>query len=182
MKSIEQWVEKWVEKGTSVHSPSFKPPAPASIPAIHSLKSAESDEEAEETEETQELKDQISWEALWDRNVMVHPDPGDPATTFIEGCLTREVFQVTKEDQRRWKIDLLKCQKSNVATFRRTIMMNLISRHDLETSLDYACEQPWDCPSAPRRNPLALDQLPAIQPDLVVGFKTTTFFDSLETG
>ncbi len=49
------------------------------------------------------------------------------------------------EDEQRWATDLAKCEISDEAIFQRTIMMELIDRHQLSDILDYTCESPWTC-------------------------------------
>ncbi|KAI9882036.1 MAG: hypothetical protein M1823_006228, partial [Watsoniomyces obsoletus] len=157
------------------------PPSDSSFPWSSTM--PEPDGQAscgDQTKQTKKPKNRVSTMALKDRNVSIRAGPNDPMKTKIEAILKGGVLDITKEDQRRWEIDLHKSEKSNEYTFQHTIMTDLIGRHDLEASLDYACEVQWGSPPAPRNNDDGPNRLPAIQPDLVVGFKTDLFFDDVE--
>ena len=72
----------------------------------------------------------------------------------------------------RWQRDMSKCKLSHEAIFQRTIMMEIIDRHELNEKLDFICEAVWTADRMPGRNDLA--KLAAPKPDLAVAFKTTS--------
>ncbi len=77
------------------------------------------------------------------------------------------------EDESYWDMDMSKCKKSDEAIFQRTIMMHLISRHQLGDTLDYTCESKWDCVPMPQRGAELARRMPMPKPDLAVAFKAS---------
>ena len=74
--------------------------------------------------------------------------------------------------ERRWQHDMSKSAGSHEAIFQRTIMMEIIERHELNEKLDFMCEIPWGSSRMPRRDQGI--QLSQPKPDLTIAFKTTS--------
>lgn len=103
----------------------------------------------------------------------VNPDPSkDGNITWIMNNILNNLDESCGEDEERnWKKDLNKSQVSDEAIFQRTIMMDLINRHQLTDTLEYTCESPWKCPSSiPHRDPELAKRMPMPKPDLTVAF------------
>jgi hypothetical protein len=70
----------------------------------------------------------------------------------------RETKNRAKEEEKYWKADLEKCEGADEATFRRTIMIDIIDRHKLDHKLDWVCESPQTCTCMPQKMSGALSQ------------------------
>ena len=110
---------------------------------------------------------------LTDRNVKLdRVDEEDPQWITI-AMLSEPSATCSIEDEERWDRDFAKCQISDEAIFQRTIMMELIGRHQLADTLDYTCESSWTCASTmPQRKSDFGHLMPKPRPDLAVAFKT----------
>jgi hypothetical protein len=74
------------------------------------------------------------------------------------------------EEERNWEADMSKCLMDDEAIFQRTIMIDLISRHQLANTLDWTCESQWCCPSMPQKGELG-NRVSKPKPDLAVAFQ-----------
>lgn len=125
-----------------------------------------------------------SYLALCQRNINFKPCVDDKIKSIKRMILADHHLKPTDEEEKNWKADLLKCESSDEALFQRTIMMDLIDRHNLENPLDYVCESAWQCARMPRKDqgPVEITQP---KPDLAVAFKTTSLvpvFEVLDLG
>lgn len=112
---------------------------------------------------------------LRSRNVVFdRTDEEDPQWINI-AMLPNPSATCSAEDEERWDSDFAKCLVSEEAIFQRTIMMELIDRHQLAHTLDYTCESPWTCASTmPQREGAIAHMMPKPRPDLAVAFKSTS--------
>jgi hypothetical protein len=53
------------------------------------------------------------------------------------------------EDEHNLRLDLLECENSDEPVFQRTVMIDLIDRHQIADTLDYTCESQWQCERMP---------------------------------
>lgn len=113
-------------------------------------------------------------DALLERNIMTDASSDPRISDFIkkiEPSSSRRNAPPQKAEK-NWRADLLKCEQSNEAIFQRTVMMELINRHELGSVLDFVCEEPWTAAQIPTRNPVI--QICQPKPDLAVAFTMTT--------
>jgi hypothetical protein len=75
------------------------------------------------------------------------------------------------ENELTWKADMSKCVMSDEAIFQRTIMIDLISRHQLANTLNWICESQWCCPSMPQKGGDLASRISKPKPDLAVAFQ-----------
>jgi hypothetical protein len=113
-------------------------------------------------------------DALQDRNIDTERTP-DPNMSSIKELILEDsdadCTSAPAKEETNWQVDLLKCKDSNEAIFQRTIMMDLISRHELDRKLDYICEAPWTSSRMPAGTPQI--QICQPQPDLAVAFRSS---------
>ena len=114
---------------------------------------------------------------LHDRNVDFDASEDDAKLKIMEMLSTPAPFEVSEEGEINWKVDLLKCEMELEAVFQRTIMIDVISRHKLSDSLEYAYESLWTCEPMPRRNAGEF-KMAAPKPDLAVAFKSKAVMSS----
>jgi hypothetical protein len=86
------------------------------------------------------------------------------------------------EDEHKFRHDLLKCENSDEPVFQRTVMMDLIDRHQIADTLDYTCESQWQCERMPQRGGEAAKRMPKPKPDLAVAFKTDSILETYQQG
>jgi len=120
---------------------------------------------------------QLAWPSLVDWELselnahfgMVADDVGK----VFWGCsLSNPPVDATAEEKTAWEADMSKCDPSDDITFRRSIMMQIIDRHKLGDSLDYACESRWRCDRMPPTDIASHSQMFLPRPDLIVAFKS----------
>jgi hypothetical protein len=114
---------------------------------------------------------------LAERNVEFDPVVDDDKEWLdLENIILAKPSEIcTAQDERNWKVDLMKCKVSDEAILQRTIMMDLINRHHLEDTLDYTCESQWSSPSTiPQRDSALASRMPKPKPDLAIAFKGTS--------
>jgi hypothetical protein len=87
---------------------------------------------------------------------------------------------VNAEEERNWNKDMSKCRVSDEPIFQRTVMMELINRHELAATLDYTCESRWTCERLPHRGSDFALRMPMPRPDLAVAFKATSILDEFQ--
>jgi hypothetical protein len=97
----------------------------------------------------------------------------DEDRKWIESTmLSKSRKSCSVREEQNWRTDLSKSAISDEAIFQRTIMMDLINRHQLADTLDYTCESRWTCPSSmPHKNPELAKKMPKPKPDLAVAFQ-----------
>lgn len=106
------------------------------------------------------------------RNVDFDSVVDDDREWIKDKILPKSDESCSPEEEKNWGNDLAKCQISDEAIFQRTIMMDLINRHQLAGTLDYTCESQWTCPSSmPEMNTELASRMPKPKPDLAVAFK-----------
>lgn len=117
-------------------------------------------------------------QGLRDRNVVFKEsvDTNDSISALI---LENSISKTTEDEERNWQTDLQESQMAGEATFQRTIMMEIISRHKLGDDLKYSCESIWTCKPMPKRNSESPDRMAARKPDLAVSFRTGAVIDEL---
>lgn len=109
---------------------------------------------------------------LADRNVNFAPVEDEDKEWLESDILAMSSETCSAEEERNWKVDLLKCKVSDEAILQRTIMMDLIDRHHIEDTLDYACESQWSNTSTiPQRDSALASRMPNPKPDLAIAFK-----------
>ncbi|MCJ1393374.1 hypothetical protein MMC18_006247 [Xylographa bjoerkii] len=108
---------------------------------------------------------------LTHRGVVVSSEADDRKAWITDMVFKEHRREATEEEEKNWTTDLNKCRTSDEAVFQRTIMMDVISRYDLEHTLDYICESPWQCERMPCRNGSLASRMAKPKPDLAVAFK-----------
>ncbi len=118
---------------------------------------------------------------LSDRNVDFKRREEEDQKLIRIAVIPKSNIDCCAEDEQRWATDFAKCEISDVAIFQRTIMMELIDRHQLSDTLDYACESPWTCISTmPQRKSDFGHLMPKPKPDLAVAFKADSLLPILQ--
>lgn len=108
---------------------------------------------------------------LSDRNVNPSPSADGNMNWIMDNILGNLGESCGADEEHNWKKDLSKSQVSDEAIFQRTIMMDLINRHHLTSTLDYTCESVWKCPpTIPHRDIELAKRMPMPKPDLAVAF------------
>ncbi|KAK5215255.1 hypothetical protein LTR47_012028 [Exophiala xenobiotica] len=145
-------------------------------PAPSDLTSKRSDKTAKiKGQPRLQAKDSKFDDALQDRNIDTERT-ADPKLTSLKTIILKDWHlkkpSSTTSDELNWQKDLQKCKGSNEATFRRTIMMDIIHRHEVNDKLDYICEAVWTSRRMPARTPTI--QISQPKPDLAVAFNFST--------
>lgn len=118
------------------------------------------------------IRNEVVVTILIGRNARLDPVPDEDEEWIKATILSKPSEKCSAEEERNWKKDLMKCKISDEAICQRTIMMDLINRHQLEDTLDYTCESEWKCPSSmPNRNSKLASRMPHPKPDLAVAFQ-----------
>jgi hypothetical protein len=108
-----------------------------------------------------------------DRNIEVMSGKDKRLTKWRELILNSPVDGDNNMADEQWERDVLKCSTSHEAVVQRTVMMNLLDRHNLDEILDYNCEAEWFSDrekTMPTGNHRMMLSRP--KPDLAVAFKT----------
>jgi hypothetical protein len=127
------------------------------------------------------IENEVVAAILGSRNVKFDPVL-DQNKEWIEGAILLTSGQsCSAKEEQDWTNDLLKCEVSDEAIFQRTIMMDMINRHQLADTLDYTCESQWTCPSSmPHRNSELANRMPRPKPDLAVAFKADSLLSTFQ--
>lgn len=118
--------------------------------------------------------------SLQGRNVEFD-EVADESKEWIKQFILPEQNELSvTQDERHWELDLLKCAASEEAVFQRTVMMDLIDRHQLGGTLDYTCESQWQCARMPQRGGELANRMPKPKPDLAVAFISKPILPSFQ--
>ena len=118
--------------------------------------------------------------ALLERNIhpKTHTDPR--RSNIIKSILPEQEVQLDDDEERKWAVDIAKCERSNEPILRRTIMMDIINLHGLADSLDWICESKWICSRMPRKIKPGAVEAVMPKPDLAVAFKTSSLINDFQ--
>lgn len=183
-KADSFWAERGYETPDSSTARSSSAMTDSSAPRSQSRQTSRRGAKSDRTEkgvETITAKDNKRFSsALLEHNINIkseHDAYEHEATKILSKKLPKDVGFAVNETlatlQTRWQKDMSKCMSSNEALFQRTIMMEILERHELDEKLDYICETSW---RTERRIP-GRDisrKLSQPKPDLAVGFSTTS--------
>ena len=118
------------------------------------------------------------------RNINVKASVDQEKKTIAKLILTDRSTKPTKKEEEDWKRDFTKCKEEDEAQVQRTIMMELLDRHNLADTLDYVCESVWKCGPIPRTNNIGTitRKISQPKPDLAMAFKTSCLISDLALG
>jgi hypothetical protein len=88
---------------------------------------------------------------LRERGIIFNPRVDEKTDKIRTLVLAARPEVSTAHDENGWTADQVKCAKKDEALIQRTIMMEMIDRHNLGELLDYTCESAWGCKRMPRR-------------------------------
>ena len=141
-------------------------------PSIVTSRVTSKNQEKSKTPRCFELKNAKAVTVLAGRNVHFDRVRDKDREWIEDAILPRSDDSCSTKEEHNWENDLAKCQISDEAITQRTIMMDLINRHQLADTLDYTCESQWTCPSSmPERDSELASRMPRPKPDLAVAFK-----------